>query len=737
MARNCSPPAAEAAHLQVLAADLTWLDGKFLPDVHVHVAEGKIAGVYENASVSAPPPPTGTLRALPGRALLPGFINAHSHAFQRLLRGRGEEYHGPATEKSTFWTWRETMYSVASSLREEELYAAARACYEEMIAAGITTVGEFHYLHHQQPHDFALDKVMVRAAKDAGIRQVLLTAAYMHDGPAGEHLQQHQQRFDTRCVLRNADRERRQWEDLAPFPPLSTLLLHHHSLRYEAYILARSLEEYLANLNDVTSELGEASSIGIVAHSLRAVDLVTLSALHRESLARSVPFHLHLEEQRAEVEACLRVHGKRPMRLLLDAVDTCENITAVHCTHTDPSEMTEFIARGGTVCMCPLTEAALGDGIADVGSFQGQVCLGSDGNSRVDFFEEMRWLEYAQRLKAERRGICNAAGNRDPDVAKRLLAHATTCGAKALGVPAGAIEEGLEADFCIVDIQGHNFRGIGDSVDFNLLSALVFSGSASSVVATCVAGQWSKETDTAAGGCQAAPEPQACAVADEGSGSTPHDDISEINDVVDLAEALINIASLSGYEQPMSSALSSWLEHRGWHVTLQPVDAQADVPNGQVRHNVFARPATAVGTPGPRVLFNSHMDTVPPHMPARRDEHRLYGRGACDTKSLLASQLTALLRLEAAGHGGNIGLLYVVSEETDHSGMKAANSLGLHPEFLVTAEPTCSKLVSFQKGMLKVGLSMCGIVPSAFERLIVDCVLEQAVHYCGKSLIVL
>lgn len=474
----------------------------------------------------------------------------------------------------------------------------------------------------------------------------------------------------------------------------------------------RSVDAYLANLDTLAAQMTPMQTLGVVAHSLRAVDPDTVARLHRESLARGLPFHMHLEEQQAEVDACLQAHGRRPMRVLLDAVDSCENITAVHCTLTAPNDMAEFIARGGTVCACPLTEGALGDGVADFSAFRGRVCLGSDCNARVDLVEEMRWLEYAQRQQHTRRGVCNAAGPvHETDLARRLFEHATVHGARALGLRAGAIAPGHAADFALLDLASQALCPAPPGGDADLLAALVFGGSAACVAATCVDGHWhgvlpTPLTNSAANSVDAveAAPTVAPAGADESFAG-----LAQVTDVCDLAAALIDVSSLSGHEQPMARALAAWLRARGWAVQLQPVAAQQGVPGGQMRHNVYARPAGAVGAPCPRLLFNSHIDTVPPHIPCRRDAERLYGRGACDTKSLLAAQMTALLRLEARGYSKDIGLLYVVSEETDHSGMMAANALGLQPKYLVVAEPTESRLVRFQKGMLKIKLIKHGV----------------------------
>jgi formimidoylglutamate deiminase len=444
----------DAAPAQVVAAELTWTGESFEPDVRVEVgADGRIAAVdFERAGDGEPAGPAPTLR-LPGRALLPGFVNAHSHAFQRGLRGLAETFPRPAGGRAggaggTFWSWREAMYALAGRLDRERFHELSLAAFREMRSAGITAVGEFHYLHHDDPEaaDWAFDRVVLDAAREAGIRLVLLQACYRAGG-FGRPLESGQRRFRAPSLAAY-------WEQV----------------------------DRLAGLLDPATQ-----SLGAVAHSLRAVALVEIAALHAEARRRGLPFHLHVEEQRREVDDCVALHGARPMALLLAELAIGPETTAVHCTHTDPGDLERFVAAGGAVCACPLTEANLGDGIpprAAVPAAAGRLCLGTDSNARVSMLEEMRWLEYGQRLAGERRGVLAGGDGR---VAPVVLAAATAGGARALGLPAGAIAPGLWADFAAIDLGHPALEGAAAD---DLAAALVFGAGDGAVAATCVGGQW-------------------------------------------------------------------------------------------------------------------------------------------------------------------------------------------------------------------------------------------------------
>ena len=420
---------------QTLQADLTWIDGEFVADRAVTVgSDGRIAAV--SAPGSSP------VRRLPGTALLPGFINVHSHAFQRGLRGSGERF--PAG-KGSFWSWREAMYELVMSLDRQRLRRLCVRAFAEMRDAGYTTVGEFHYLHHDRGADFAFDDIVLDAAAEVGIRMVLLQTYYAAGG-VGRALEPGQRRFATLDL----DQFWRQFE-----------------------LLSRRIDP-------------ATQSLGVVAHSVRAAGVEAIKALHREALSRGLPFHMHVEEQRREIEEAVAAYGRTPMRVLCDELDE-GGFTAVHCTHTSRQDMAAFLARGGRVCLCPLTEANLGDGIPDLATAHatgGRLCLGTDSNLRIAALEDMRWLEYGQRLRGELRG---ALADSRGEVAATTLAAATSGGAAALGVTAGRIAPGEWADLAAIDLTA---GALAEVPSGGLLDAIVFGTGNRVVAGTFVGGKW-------------------------------------------------------------------------------------------------------------------------------------------------------------------------------------------------------------------------------------------------------
>ena len=428
----------------LIQADLTWLDGGFASGVTVAVG---VSGRVESVG-PARHSGSGAFRRLQGMALLPGFVNAHSHAFQRGLRGAVERF-APGT--GNFWSWRDGMYALASSLDRETLGELCRRTFTEMRSAGFTGVGEFHYLHHERDGDWAFDEVVLEAAAEVGIRLVLLQAYYSAGGigPGGGSLplEPAQRRFATPDLPGYW----RQWDRLA-----------------------RRLDP-------------RTQSLGVVAHSVRAAGLAEIKALHAEAARRRLPFHIHVEEQRREIEDAVAAYGRTPMRLLCDELESSEGLTAGHCTHTAPADMQVFLAGGGRVCVCPLTEANLGDGLPDLSAPHeagNRLALGTDANTRISAIEEMRWLEYGQRLRGERRGaLADARGG----VAACLLGAATSGGAAALGIGSGRIAPGEWADFAAVRLDAVPLAGEPAE---GLIEALVFGAGNEVVAGTFVGGKW-------------------------------------------------------------------------------------------------------------------------------------------------------------------------------------------------------------------------------------------------------
>ena len=420
---------------QVIHPELTWTGTSFEPARQIVIEP--------DGTISAVEAVTPDATAWPDRAVLPGLVNAHSHAFQRGLRGRGELFPRGA---GSFWSWRESMYELVSAMDASMLYDLSRQAFTEMLAAGITTVGEFHYLHHDSSgRGYAFDEVIVRAAADAGIRLALLNVYYLTGG-INSPLEGAQQRFRT-----------------------------------------ASCDEYWARM-DRLGELLDPSTqtLGVAAHSIRAISLEDLAALHGEAQRRELVFHMHVEEQPAEIKACEAAYGTRPMAVLNERLNIDDRFCAVHCTHTASSDLRGFLGAGGSVCLCPLTEANLGDGIPDgpriVGD-DGRVSLGTDSNLRISFVEEMRLLEYAQRLGTESRGVFVDASGR---CAAALWHAATVNGARALGVNAGSLQPGRAADLIALDLTAPSLAGWTPQT---LLESFIFGSGAEAIAEVWVAGR--------------------------------------------------------------------------------------------------------------------------------------------------------------------------------------------------------------------------------------------------------
>lgn len=422
---------------RLIEADWTWTGQKFESGIQVAVDAG---GRIERVSRSS----LAATERLTGQALLPGMINTHSHAFQRGLRGRGDVF--PAGV-GNFWSWREAMYRLVEELDAEPFHRLCVQAFREMLATGTTTVGEFHYFHHTRgTTDYAFDRIVMDAAKEAGIRMVFLLT-YYRTGGIGQPLEGGQRRFAT-----------------------------------------ASPEEYWAQMDRLAPHLDPSTqTFGAVAHSIRAATPHEIAALQAESLARKLPFHIHVEEQRKEVEDSLACYGAAPMALLTGAIQDCSNVTAIHCTHTEPRHMKAYLDQGGRVCLCPLTEGNLGDGIPSLlppHQAGNRICLGSDSNNRISMFEDMRWLEYGQRLSNQTRGVLRPE---DGQLARTLFEAATRGGAAALGLHAGALGAGTPADFFAVDLNAPALAGWTPET---LLDSMIFGADPSIVRATAVAGKW-------------------------------------------------------------------------------------------------------------------------------------------------------------------------------------------------------------------------------------------------------
>jgi formimidoylglutamate deiminase len=402
------------------------------------VTNGEVL-VNENGQILEPSkeiePPSTRIVDLPGKALLPGFVNAHSHSFQRLIRGKAESR---AVSGKDFWSWRGTMYHAANQLDPLDVYDVARMAFLEMVLSGTTTVGEFHYLHNApngQPYDDPnlLSKQVIAAAQSVGLRIVLLRTAYLRSG------------YD--------------------------LPLDRGQLRF-----FESTSAFLKNTNALTSYYSTASSnvrFGVAPHSIRAVPLSDLKEIAAWTREKQLPLHMHVAEQIAENAACLREYGLTPAELLNRERILGSDFTAVHAIHINANEISMIADADATICSCPTTERNLGDGIIaadDVMRAGICVALGSDSQAQIDPLEDARQLDYHLRLEHEERAILDQIASKR--IASRLFDCATLHGARALALPAGDLSAGSFADFFTVDLNDVSIAGHSAE---DLLPILVFS----------------------------------------------------------------------------------------------------------------------------------------------------------------------------------------------------------------------------------------------------------------------
>ncbi|MEU6485063.1 formimidoylglutamate deiminase [Streptomyces sp. NPDC046887] len=411
-------------------AEHAWLDPVVEPGVALDVSGGRITAV--RTGTPTPPPGAVVLRGL----AIPGLANAHSHAFHRALRSTVQVGSG------TFWTWREVMYQVAAQLTPDTYFTLARAVYTEMALAGITSVGEFHYLHHApggRPYadPNAMGEALIAAAGEAGIRITLLDTAYLSAG-FGERPTTHQLRFSDGTADAWAER-------------------------------AEGLKDR------------EGVRIGAAIHSVRAVPAEQLATVAEWAARRQAPLHVHLSEQTGENEACQAAHGRTPTRLLADHGVLGPRTTGVHNTHLTDEDIRLIGSSSTGTCMCPTTERDLADGIGPATALQragSPLSLGSDSHAVIDILEEARAMELDERLRTRTRGHWTAAA---------LLRAATTDGHAALGWPeAGRLEPGALADFAVIALD--TVRTAGPPPRLAAETA-VFAGSAADVRHTVVAGR--------------------------------------------------------------------------------------------------------------------------------------------------------------------------------------------------------------------------------------------------------
>jgi len=427
---------------QLLWASRAWIRGGWRDAVLLTVDQsGRWSAITEGVST----PPADARRL--GGPLLPGMVNAHGHAFQRAFAGLSERRDSHADD---FWSWRDRMYQVALRITPQQMQAVAAQLYVELLRGGYTQVCEFHYLHHDQsgqryPDPATMCWALADAAQEAGLGMTLLPVLYERAGFAQPALRTDQRRF------------------------ASTPALVHGFCR-DALAAQRPL------LN-----------AGVAIHSLRAASLESMQQLLHLVGAAAVPIHLHIAEQTQEVDDCLLAHGARPIAWLCDHLPLDARWQLVHATHATDAEI-EAVARSAAgIVICPSTEGNLGDGLTNLpGWLQHAVpmAIGSDSHVTRNWPEELRWLEYGQRLLRRQRNVA-AAPATQPASAARLFDAALSAGAAAAGQGCWGLVSGARADALVLDATAPALLGIPPS---HQLDALVFAGAEPAFAEVMVAG---------------------------------------------------------------------------------------------------------------------------------------------------------------------------------------------------------------------------------------------------------
>jgi formimidoylglutamate deiminase len=418
-------------------------DHALLPEgVRSGVRVGIDGGVIRSVDVGAPAEDAQPLKGL----VLPGMANVHSHAFQRAMAGLAE---WDAGGRDNFWSWREAMYRFAERLDPDAQLAIARFLFIEMLKAGYTSVGEFHYLHNQPggaayAPSTAMADAIALAAAESGIALTLMPTLYVTGGADGRALSERQKRFGK---------------------TVGELLSLREAMRGKAGV----------------------TQLGLALHSLRAVP----PALMREAIAgveASSPIHLHAAEQTGEVDEAIAKFGTRPIDYILTQFPVDQRWCFVHATHMNTRETRALAESGAVAGLCPTTEANLGDGIFRLTEFlnaRGRIAIGGDSHIAVDPAEELKALEYSQRLLHRRRNV--SASQAVPQTAARLWSEAARNGAQVLGLDAGEIAAGKRADLVVVDTEHVSLAGRDGA---QALASYVFVTGRRAVRDVMVGGQW-------------------------------------------------------------------------------------------------------------------------------------------------------------------------------------------------------------------------------------------------------
>ena len=394
-------------------------------------------------------------------AVIPGMVNCHSHAFQRAFAGFSEQ---GSEGQDSFWTWRKIMYQFLAQLTEIDAKNIAKQLYIEMLKMGYTRVAEFHYLHHDLDGSTynvgttaenstslaTMAQAIFDAAKESGIGLTLLPVLYQHSGFGAKSPSDGQKRF------------------------------------------INSTEQFNQLVSDcfTLSEQYSNTNVGIAPHSLRAVDKTSLlSAVeHVRSLDNQAPIHIHISEQQKEVDDCLAYFGKRPVQWLLDNVELDKYWCLIHATHINESERKGIIAKEAIAGICPTTEANLGDGIFPTTAFlaeKGTIAIGSDSHISVNPIEELRWLEYAQRLIKQQRAIL--ATDEEASVGQNLWQQAAVGGAQSTNSNTGCLAIGKQADLLVLD---KNKTKLFANANQHILDSMIFASQQNPVSDVMGNGVW-------------------------------------------------------------------------------------------------------------------------------------------------------------------------------------------------------------------------------------------------------
>jgi formimidoylglutamate deiminase len=389
-------------------------------------------------------------------AVIPGMVNCHSHAFQRAFAGFSEQ---GSEGKDSFWTWRKIMYQFLAQLTEVDAKSIATQLYIEMLKMGYTRVAEFHYLHHDidgctyknnSANLATMAHAIFSAAKESGIGLTLLPVLYQHSGFGKKAATEGQKRFINSTEQFN-------------------------QLVSDCFALSASFSN---------------SNVGIAPHSLRAVDKTSLlcAVKHVRQLDGQAPIHIHIAEQQQEVDDCLAYYGKRPVQWLLDNVTLDRHWCLIHATHINQSERQGMIAAKAIAGICPTTEANLGDGIFPTTEFlaeQGTIAIGSDSHISVNPIEELRWLEYAQRLIKQQRAIL--ANEHEASVGQNLWQQAALGGAQSTNSNTGCLAVGKQADLLVLNSEHTKLFA---NAPRHILDSMIFASQQNPVHDVMVNGVW-------------------------------------------------------------------------------------------------------------------------------------------------------------------------------------------------------------------------------------------------------